>query len=313
MGGKSKQVGSGHMPLTHYERTKKFASSGYGSTTTRISGDTQVAFGHCSLGLTPIIGNDDNDNGDGHKKDGNHDTTITTTIAMVTPSGHLYATEAIYEYLLTKTQEYQAQMALFEKQKQQDAEKADTTEAAKRQRQEAFEASNNLKEAKRAKTASSSGPDSALKRTSFWLPDMQPDKVEKRHAEPERPASPYSGDTLRRKDLRKLALQRKPNSQDVLCAISGKPIRLQAVMAYWTKDKTVPGVVVLKDVFNMTIDTDANNKRKAKGDPSKTKATTLLCPLTNAKIKYTMELKSGGSGFAAHNAVEVKTYKPTIT
>jgi hypothetical protein len=314
--GKGKQIGSGHMPLTHYERTKKFASSGWGSTTTRISGDTQVAFGHCSLGLTPIVA-DDNDN-EQHKGVKGDDTATTTTIAMVSPSGHLYATEAIYEYLLTKTQEYQAQMVLFEKQKQQDAEKADTTEATKRQRQDAFEASNNLREAKRVKTATSTTseqPHSALKRTSFWLPDMQPDKVDKRHAEPERPASPYSGVTLRRKDLRKVALQRKRNSQDVLCAISGKPIRLQAAMAYWTKDKTVPGVIVLKDVFHMTIDTNTatTNKRKAKGDHSKSQATTLLCPITNSKIKHTIELKSGGSGFAAHNAVEVKTYKPTIT
>ncbi|CAB9529886.1 Nitric oxide synthase interacting protein [Seminavis robusta] len=311
MGRKSKQAGSGHMPLTHYERTKKFKSSSFGTTTTRLSGDSQVAFGHCSLGLTVIM-----EDGKQKKKTDDNDETLVTTIAMVTPSGHLYAKEAIFEYLLTKTQEYQDQLALFEQQQDDDTKKADTTEATKRKRQEAFDASHNLQE-KRIKHPQQDDSDKAaasvLKRTSYWLPDMQPDKVDARHKAPERPTSPYSGEPLRRKDLRELALERKPNTEDVICAISGKAIRMQPTMAYWTKDKTKPGVVVLKDVYHMTIDTEGSKKKKAKGDDEKDDKPKLQCPLTNQKIKHVIELKVGGSGFAAHNAVEVKTYKPTIT
>jgi len=109
MGRKSKQAGTGHYPMTHHERTKKFASSSYGTTTTRLAGDTQVAFGSCSLSLTPIMDHTSSNGEQKGKSDSKacagSDTNTSTTIAMVTPSGHLYAKQAIYEYLLTKTKE----------------------------------------------------------------------------------------------------------------------------------------------------------------------------------------------------------------
>ena len=329
MGRKSKQAGTGHYPLTHYERTKKFASSSYGTTTTRISGDTQVAFGCCSLSLAPIVDGSSAAAEDTQKKAakskpsssaGDDDNTV-TSIGMVTPSGHLYAKQAIYEYLLTKTQDYQDQKKAYEQQQTIAAEKADTTDAKKREREEAFEQSNQLavvSSKKKAKAEKIVGDGGVLRKTSYWLPDMQPAKVDIEVKAPERPSSPYSGEPLRRKDLRELALIRKvehasnnKHSDDVLCAISGKAIRMQAAMAYWTKDKSKPGVVVLKSVYDMTI-ANTNNTSKQPKDSSK-KAPANICPLTNEKIKHTIELKSGGSGFAAHNAVEVKTYKPTIT
>ena len=325
MGRKSKQAGTGHYPLTHYERTKKFASSSYGTTTTRISGDTQVAFGSCSLSLAPIVSEQDESptNAVAATSSAGDDDNTVTSIAMVTPSGHLYAKQAIYEYLLTKTQDYSDQKKAYEMQEEAAIAKADTTEAKKRQREEAFEESNQLAvidSKKKAKNAEKIvGDGGVLKKTSYWLPDMQPAKVDLEVKAPERPASPYSGEPLRRKDLRELALLRKKENksknygeQDVLCAISGKAIRMQKAVAYWTKDKSRPGVVVLKSVYDMTIDTSSKkNKETSKNSDKKTPA--LICPITNAKIKHTIELKSGGSGFAAHNAVQVKTYKPTIT
>lgn len=290
---------SGHLPLTHYERTKKFKSSSYGTTTTRLSGDTQVAFGHCSLSLTPVIDEDAKAAGKGE------DATL-STLAMVTPSGHLYAKEAIINCLLKKTAEYKEKLALYERQKLEDAEKADTTETVKRQREEAFDKSNRLPQHDKKRIKPGTGKNSDLVRTSYWLADMQPDEVAVRHKEPDRPSSPYSGDPLRRKDLREVELQRKENSEDVLCAVSGKVVRVQPAVAYWVKDKSRPGVVVLKDVYEMTIDTSKKKKPEEKADK-------LICPLSGQKIKHTIELKTGGSGFASHNAVEVKTYRPTIT
>jgi len=318
MGRKSKQAGTGHYPMTHHERTKKFASSSYGTTTTRLAGDTQVAFGSCSLSLTPIMDHTSSNGEQKGKSDSKacagSDTNTSTTIAMVTPSGHLYAKQAIYEYLLTKTQEFQDQKKAYEQQQKLDAERADSTEAHKRQQQEAFEQSNQLAVLKKQKIEKI-GDGGVLKKTSYWLPDMQPAKVEASTPSPNRPSSPYSGRPLRRKDLREVALVRsrdnKNKSEDVLCAISGKPIRMQPAVAYWTKDRNEPGIVALKDVFNMTVAVEgktSSEKASFKGGKAAP-----LCPLTNARIKHVVALKSGGSGFAAHNMVEVKTYKPTIT
>ena len=310
MARKSKQAGSGHMPLTHYERTKKFASSNYGTTTTRLSGDTQVAFGHCSLSLAPIVEEHHDDHHDS-KEEEEEDTT--TTIAMVTNSGHLYAKEAIYQYLLTKTQDYQDQKDAYEKQQQgeEKQQQEDAVDQHNKKRQAAFEESQKSSlydKTKKMKT----GKESALVRTSYWLPDMQPDKIEHKVRAPERPISPYSGDPLRAKDLRQVALVRNKGHDECLCAISGKPIKVADAVAYWTKDKTKPGVVVLKEVFDMTISNTKGKKSKS-NEKDKEKKEKWICPLTNAKIKHTIALKSGGSGFAAHNAVQVKTYKPTIT
>ena len=317
------------MPLTHYERTKKFASSEYGTTKMRLGGDTQQTFGYCSLGLTPII--DDEPDADSNKKaaavvaNSDQDDTMITTIATVTPSGHLYSPQAILEYLLTKTQDYQGQLTKYERQQADIKDPIKQQEVNKRERREAFARSQNLPQAtKKAKTSSNK---EGLQRTSYWLPTSQPEKAETNLQPPERPSSPHSGEPLRRKDLKPVALPRHKNSEDVICALSGKPIRHQKVMAYWTsnkdKDKTKPGVVCLKDVFDMTVAADSNDKddgdKKPKAvtmdkDKKKNKdATKLLCPLTNQKIKQTLELKAGGSGFAAHNDVEVKTYRPTIT
>lgn len=301
--------GSGHFPLTHYERTKKFKSSNYGTTTTRLSGDTQVQFGYCALSLAPIR----NDDETSKSKDSVNDTeATTTTIAMVTPSGHLYGKQAIYEYLLTKNAEYKEQMTAYEEQQQQQ-QYVDPEESAKRQREE-FEQANSNKRVKTVTTSTAKGGEpNVLKRTSYWLPTSQPAAVDVQHKAPDRPCSPYSGEPLKRKNIREVELVRKVNSEDVLCAVSEKAIRNQPTVAYWTKggDKNKPGVVVLKEVYDMTI-AESDTKKK-KSDSTNKKEPKLICPLTNLRIKHTIELTSGGSGFAAHNAVQVKTYKPTIT
>lgn len=327
MARKSKQAGSGHMPLTHYERTKKFVSSGHGTTTTRLTGDSQTPFGHCSLGLTPIINEHANDDNDKKKSSSSNDEEedITTTIAMVTPSGHLYAQDAILEYLLTKTQEYQQQKIEYERQvaaaqptdstiEEQRASFDASQRATKKQKLIASQDEKQTSKKSKATTATTALSTEGLKHTSYWLPDSQPTKVNVAIQPPIRPTSPHSGEILRRKDLRQVALLRNANANnnnddDVLCAITHKPIRMKSAIAYWTskKDKSQVGVVVLKDVYDKTIAIKDNAADKNES------STTLLCPLTGLKIRHTIDLHSSGSGFAAHNAVVVKTYKPTIT
>lgn len=137
---KSKQAG-GHMPLTHYERTQKFASSEYGTTTKRLAGHSQYQLGDCALSLTRL--------GDE---------------ALCTPSGYLYSSDALVEYLLTKTQEIKEQTAAYERQQQQDA----TAEEASSKRLADFEESQKVVKKRKfvdAKQAAQKG----LKQTSYWL------------------------------------------------------------------------------------------------------------------------------------------------
>jgi hypothetical protein len=209
---------------------------------------------------------------------------------------------------LTKTREYQDQQTAHQQEQSQAQNPGKARDAAKQQEQDDFQHAQQLPQNRKRKVA----PQEGLQRTSYWLPTSQPARVEAAMAPPERPASPHSGQPLRRKDLRPVALSRHANSDDVLCAISSKPIRNQAVVAYWTgKDKAQPGVVCLKQVYDMTV--TGTNSSDDKKKSSKERQEQQLCPLTNAKIRHMVQLQSGGSGFAAHNAVQVKVYRPTIT
>lgn len=51
-GRKSKQPG-GNMPLTNREMSKYAKGSNFGTSSSRLSGDSQGKFGDCCLGLTP--------------------------------------------------------------------------------------------------------------------------------------------------------------------------------------------------------------------------------------------------------------------
>ncbi|KAL7562424.1 hypothetical protein ACA910_020566 [Epithemia clementina (nom. ined.)] len=221
---------------------------------------------------------------------------------------------------------------------------------------------------------------SELRRTSYWLAEAQPVLAEPPSTDvptSTRPLSPHSQQPLRRKDLWPVQLEfdnheinteRRMDDQDnnnnnknnnynnnnnnnrqahtkkrVVCALTGKPIRTQAAIAYWTTSRPSaaidqPGVVVLKDeAFEQLIVAPAasaeqnhnNNKNKNKKDDmdddddddddgkktSKPKTTpTLYCPRTNLKIKQTRVLQRSGSSFATSGqATVVQKYRPTLT
>ena len=113
---------------------------------------------------------------------------------------------------------------------------------------------------------------------------------------PERPLSPHSQEPLRRKDLWPVELKwDEDDSSKLICSVSGKSINTQSATAYWT-DKKKPGSIVLTTVFNELI------------------KSTMVCPTTSRKIKYTRELQKSGTSFAASGQeVQVKKYRPTIT
>ena len=142
-----------------------------------------------------------------------------------------------------------------------------------------------------------------LKRTSYWLADSQPDRVERRFERPpDRPLSPHSQTPLRRKDLWPVGLTWEDGK--LVCAVSGKALKSSEVVAYWTdkkkkkkyKDDGEPGVVVLKSVYDELI------------------SDSMVCPVTSRKVRSVRTLQKSGTSFAASGQqVHVKKYAPTIT
>lgn len=271
---KSKQAG-GNFPLTHYERTKKFASSEYGTTSVRLAGVSQYQLGDCALSLSRL----------GEK-------------ALCSPSGYLYEPGVILEYLLQKNMELKELKALYEAQQAELHRKAEqeqqSEQVAKRQ---AFAESQ--KAVKRLKL--DPGSDSKrvsydqLKSASYWLSDSQPQLTDEQRQKqipppPERPASPHSQEPISRKDLWELKLQWQDSK--LLCSVSGKSIRNASAVGYWTS-RQEPGRIALSDSFELLEN---------------------LCPETGKKIKYTRKLQASGTSFSASSQEkEAKIYRPTIT
>lgn len=262
--------------MTHYERTKKFASSQYGTTTARLSTDSQLRFGDCALSLTTAVD------------------------PVATPSGHIYSREAIVEYLLQKTndikkmkQNYAAYLAKQQVQQDNQASKAEsqaivafeskqkaTTASRKRERGQDDDDSNDTSKTKKNPLAS----------TSYWLSEFQPEHTESiPDPPPDRPSSPFSGAPLKLKDLQPLVLERSSDGK-VLCAVSHKTITTQPVVALHDH-------VVLEEVFDSLV------------------KDTMICPITGRKLKkkHVLQLQKGRSGFASSGPVVAKKYRPTIT
>mmetsp|Transcript_9663 Transcript_9663/g.17581 ORF Transcript_9663/g.17581 Transcript_9663/m.17581 type:complete len:263 (-) Transcript_9663:103-891(-) len=215
---KSKQTG-GHQPLTHYERTKKFKSSQYGTTTARLSTDSQLQFGDCALSVTAAVD------------------------PVATPSGHVYSREAIVEYLMSKTKEIKQakqnyQAYLDKQQSKQDEEKKESQSQAI----VAFEGKQKAtNEASKKRPASN-----PLASTSYWLSEFQPEHTDQvPEPPPERPLSPFSGEPLRLKDLHPLTFERSSDGK-VQCAVSHKTITTQPVIA-------LKEHVVLEEVFDSLV------------------------------------------------------------
>mmetsp|Transcript_10458 Transcript_10458/g.14810 ORF Transcript_10458/g.14810 Transcript_10458/m.14810 type:complete len:299 (+) Transcript_10458:156-1052(+) len=295
---KSKQAG-GHQPLTHYERTKKFKSSAYGTTTARLHSDSQLKFGTCALNLQPILSGEQ---------------------AVATPSGHVYSQEAILNYLLTKTQDlkrdqrqYETQLALLEQQQEEELkaqEEKDIQQFEYTQRltqagsigDDSSKRSNTKQHEQEKQTRTKN---EILKKSSYWMPQVAPDYAKDTAATsttkqtlpsppPDRPVSPYSGQPLRRKDLIPLTLERDDDGKNIVCCVSHKAITTQPVVAI---TKSGSGHVMLEDMYTTLV------------------KPTMICPMTGKKIKpkHVLVLQKGKTGFASSGTVQAKTYRPTMT
>lgn len=304
MGRKSKQAG-GNLPLTHYERTKKFSSSEYGTVSQRLAGHSQYQLGFCALSITSLK---------------------SEKIGMCTPSGYLYSEQAIIEYMLTKTKEVKTQQIAYEMQQQKFQEALHFSESNRKKMKLAddFESAQKVVNKKTKLMNDDDELQKArkdIKRTSYWLATSQNAVDENNETTtmielpPDRPLSPFTQTPLRRKEIWPVQLswnQRSSTTDVLICAISQKSISSQQAIVYWT-DKSKPGTIVLESVYNDLIGKDkfsshATNEK----DPNGTSK--LVCPLTSRKIKFIRYLQRSGSSFASSGQnVQVQQYRPTIT
>lgn len=324
MGRKSKQAGSGHLPLTHHERAEY--SKPYGTVTARLNSSSQYTFGHCALSLAPA-------------KDQ----------PVATPSGFVYERPAILEYLLVKTKEVKQQQQLYEQQqsklkqlKQQQCEEkqlaivqefqeSQTSVVGKKKPSSSTTKDGDMSNRKRKQSEKSGeegadGDDNPLKRTSYWLfqPELKKDFIAEEEGKlppPDRPSSPNSQQPLRRKDLVPLDLQRNSDDQ-VLCAISEKAIVTQSALALVPKaskssndsQAQPPAQVVLEQVYNDVVLGKSSDNKSNESSGNKKGKERSICPVTGRKIAKIIKLQRGGSSFASNSgSVEAKTYRPTMT
>ena len=286
---KGKKAPGGHNPLTYHERSRL---TSYGTTTNRLGTDSQRKFGDCCLGLQPAVD------------------------PVATPSGHIYSREAIVSYLLSKNRDLKEQRRIYNekmasirsKQEKDDKvlaiqsleqfEKKD--HGAVQQSKDLHTKSLDMKLGNKINTETMEESQKALKRTSYWLSEYQPDydkdeELVARGPPPERPSSPMSGEPLKLKNLISLKLI-KDESDDkdprFVCAVSRDTLTTQPVIVI---KKT--GQVMLKSVYKKLV------------KPS------MICPITSKKFKEkdVIELKKAASAFSASGKVQAKKYRHTLT
>ena len=266
------------MPLTHYERTQKFASSGYGTNKQRVKQESQYRIGQCALTTQRLEGK----------------------TALCSPSGNLYSESAILEYLLEATRSLKQQTAAFAAQKDTQANEAIAKQdEASRKRLADFKESQEI--VKKSKSVVTSKPSAKedLQRVSYWLSAAQPTSESSAASTTkpplDRPPSPITGAPLRRKDLWPVQLERNNDDDDgtLVCAVSSKSLERgsPSVLAFWThtKGSSSSGTLALASVLESVVEQGR-------------------CPVTDRKIRHVRTL------YASGQACERKQhYKPTIT
>ena len=170
-----------------------------------------------------------------------------------------------------------------------------------------------------------------LYKTSYWLCDAQPEYTNEYKEDvirtngpllSTRPASPFSNQPLRFKDLIPITLKRDIDDDDgnnndgsngnekkgttvppvgskCICAVSNKVISTQSAIVI---KKT--GVVMLEDVYNKIV-------KNSKSTSSKS----MRCPITNTKFKPkdVLKLAKYANSFSSSGTVVAMKYKPTLT
>jgi hypothetical protein len=287
MGRKSKQAG-GNLPLTHYERSKKFKAA----TSETVASISQYQLGQCALTTQNLLASD-NDNAASVSK---------TTNVLCSPSGYLYEESALLEYLLRNTRELKRQRTAYETQERQ-SRVAETAQASEQRLVEFSTSQAIIIPTTTTKMVPMAAADTAkaLTKVSYWLdsPEVSaPAAV--RPPLRDRPGSPTTGVDVKRKDFWPVALQQNKSGQ-LICALSDKPILMSNVVAYWTTSDSI-GTVALESIFGQltTMTTTNDDDGNADDDPEKKKQkkkqTRRRCPLTDQQGTTVQRIERPGLG-----------------
>lgn len=259
----------------------------------RLGRDAHMPFGHCALSLTACVD------------------------PVASPSGHLYSREFIYEYMLNKKKDLARLDKQYQAQQAEVAAQAEENQAISRENelQDFIESQEGIVDKsalqpekwdrKTLEVEMTGGKrdganqEKSKKRkeflsSNFWVPTSTPDAIKKVVAKPEkRPRSPMSGDALRLKDLVPVTWETDPDGDPLtpLCAVSKKELKHQQIVLIKST-----GQVMTKKCY----------EECAKPE--------MKCPVTGKTITEAdvLELKSGGTGFSAHNDVQAKKYRPSM-
>jgi hypothetical protein len=181
--GKGPRATAGHMPLTHYERTKKFVinntvsdSADYGTTAVRLAGHSQYQIGTCALTTQTLLIQSTSSPTQGTSSTTENSTTSSgdSCVALCSPSGYLYEETSILEYLLIQTQQIRERQQRQEHIKRQEMNDATAKETKEKKRQlEEFEDSQRVIQKRQSQSEQAQAIDD-LHRVSYWLSSAQP-------------------------------------------------------------------------------------------------------------------------------------------
>jgi hypothetical protein len=273
MGRKSKQAG-GNLPLTNYERSKKFKAA----SSETVAAISQYQLGMCALTTQSLLLLPPPKNKDA--------AAAAAVVVLCSPSGYLYDESALLEYLLRNTRELKRQKAESNARAQQHLSTAKSVES--HQRLCDFASSQAM-----VKITKIDAPDTAraLKNVSYWLdtPEVVADD-EAVNKPPlttlrDRPGSPTTGNDVQRKDFWKVSLKQNAHQQ-LVCALSDKPLQMSRAIAYWTTKSEI-GIVALESIYDQLTTTTTNPTTTADINQKKKRR---RCPLTDERIKHVRPL-----------------------
>ncbi|CAJ0942927.1 unnamed protein product, partial [Mesorhabditis belari] len=292
---------------SYAERQRDAKASGYGTLHARLGADSIKEFDCCSLTLQPC------------------------KQPVITPDGYLFDREAILEYIVAqrkliakKTKEWEKQNEKEEelKKKAEEQERADLlkkfktfegTPAHKTLNEEkklkrhaeggfASEPAEKVKATGNEVASSNMHGEKSKKLTSFWIPELnptaEPSKIEKPS---QKVLCPVSNKPLKLKEL--LEVKFTPMPDDGAKSIYSKKVRCMCPVTYDALTNTTrcaylktSKVVVKWDVVEKLIKSED----------------TWVDPINGETESDIIELKRGGTGYAATNEVKAKLLRPQL-
>ncbi|XP_045469586.1 nitric oxide synthase-interacting protein homolog [Harmonia axyridis] len=275
---------------TYHEKKKDAQASGYGTNAKRLGKDSVKDFDCCSLSLQPCRN------------------------PVISKDGYLFDKEVIYQYIITKKNEYSRKLKEYEKSKKKEEEdnikkELEATEKKVKLfiKSEDNIVSNPLYSSKSTEETSTSisnmseGRDKLL--PSFWIPSKTPSAEQSKKEKPDSTIfCPVSGKPLKAKDLInvKFTLVKGDDNKSLIT----KENRYMCAVTHDILNNSVPCAVLRPTGDVVTMECVEKIIKKD-----------WIHPLTNEKLKEKdiIIMQRGGTGYAQTNEnLEGKEKRPAI-